>query len=99
MTHQYLKKLRSDSCYPTFRTVVALFTFAGFLFAAFVAYNSMGMFGRDRIFGLAGAVAVVILVQLGKETSFMLADIADAIIESSAKASLDPSNTAELGGR
>ena len=87
MNRQHLEAIRSDSCYPTFRGFVQVFTLLGYLGAAVFAAAGM-MSGQVGAMLIAIAIGIIaaLLVRMGKEVSLMLADIADTIIASSARA-------------
>ena len=87
MNRQYLEAIRANSCYPTFRGFVQIFTLLGYLVAAVVAIAGFftGQIGT-MILAFAGAIIAALLIRVGKEMSLMLADIADAAIDSSSKA-------------
>lgn len=87
MNRQYLEAIRANSCYPTFRGFVQIFTLLGYLVAAVVAIAGFftGQIGT-MILAFAGAIIVALLIRVGKEMSLMLADIADVAIDSSSKA-------------
>ena len=87
MNRQYLEAIRANSCYPTFRGFVQIFTLLGYLVAAVVAIAGFvtGQIGA-MLLAIAGAIIVALLIRVGKEMSLMLADIADATIDSSSKA-------------
>ena len=86
MNRQYLEALRSGSCYPTFRGFVTVFELFGYLFAAIVAAGGFISGQSGAVFlGIAGAALIALLIRVAKEMSLMLADIADATIDASAR--------------
>lgn len=86
MNRQYLEAIRSNSCYPAFRGFVKIFTFLGYLLAIGIVVAGMvtGQIGYT-ILAFVGAIIYAILIRVAKEVSLMLADIADATIDSSSK--------------
>lgn len=85
MNRQHLEAIRSNSCYPTFRGFVNVFTRLGYLCAAF--FTAGGLRSGDlgtMLIAIAIAIVAALLVRMGKEVSLMLADIADTTIASSA---------------
>jgi hypothetical protein len=87
---KYLDRIRSDSAYPAFRSVVniialLLYTVGILLLLAGVVVG-FGVGGADKNFGafIAGIVLGLFYVILGKiirEVSLMLADVADSITD------------------
>ena len=86
MNRQHLEAIRSNSCYPTFRGFVQVFTLLGYLGAAVFAAAGL-MSGQAGAMFIAIAIGIIaaLLVRMGKEVSLMLADIADTTIASSAR--------------
>jgi hypothetical protein len=87
---QYLDRIRSDSAYPAFRSVVniiALLLYAvGILLLLAGVLVGFGVGGAGKNFGalIAGIVLGLFYVILGKivrEVSLMLADVADSITD------------------
>lgn len=80
---QYLNSIRAASCYPAFRSFIAFFEGAGYLAAAIIGI--FGLFVGDGpvlLVGVVVAVIVALLVKVSAEACLMLADIADATIDS-----------------
>ena len=86
MNRQYLDAVRDRTCYPTFRAFVAIATVLAYLIAvvsAIAGFLSGGLPGG--IIGVVVALVVVLLAKVGQEVSLMIADIADATIDTAAK--------------
>jgi hypothetical protein len=89
---RYIARIRSESAYPTFRSIVSLF--AVILYVVGTLFIIGGLFGglvalaqdAGRGIGLmiVGAVVGIIYIILGKvskEAAFMLADVADSLTD------------------
>ena len=96
MNQKYLDKLRINSSYPTFRGFVNSLATAGYVLAGLIVLVAVfaGLAGGSvTSFGI-GAVMTVLGVIIGlffraaKEASLMLADIADATLDSAGKKDL-----------
>ncbi|MCW4455944.1 hypothetical protein OK348_14225 [Flavobacterium sp. MXW15] len=84
--HTHLGNLRASSCYPAFRAFIAVFTIAGYIVSAIfalVGFFSGSTFGV--LASLIGAVIIALLVKVSAEASLMIADIADATIDSTSR--------------
>lgn len=85
----FLDQLRRDSNYPTFRSVVGLFTGIGYLLAAVVALGgATAMVTTNFLVGgipLLVAVVIFVLTRLGKEIWLMVADGCDALVHMAAR--------------
>ena len=83
MNKAYLNSIRADSCYPSFRAFVTVATILGYIVAAFVA---LAGFASGEVVPVLGcivvAVVIVLIAWVGQEVSLMIADIADATIDS-----------------
>jgi hypothetical protein len=89
---QYIKRIRSESAYPTFRLLTNIFAIIFYIIGGFFAI--CGVFGgvftmtHDFVQGvvvlifspLLGALYIII-GKVAKETSSMLADVADSIMD------------------
>lgn len=86
MNRQHLEAIRSNTCYPTFRGFIQVFTLLGYLAAAVVAGVGV-VTGRPGTIAIAVGVAILIglVFRVAQEMSLMLADIADVTIDSSAR--------------
>ena len=86
---EFLELLRSDSNYPTFRSVVSFFTWIGYGMAAIVAVISVIYMVREGFvagwMGLIAAIAIFIFSRLGKEIWLMVADGCDALVRMAAR--------------
>jgi hypothetical protein len=86
MNKTYLKTIRANSCYPTFRAVVTVVTITTYVIAVVMVVAGAfitGTTGNGTIVGFyfAGAVVIALLAKAGQEVSLMIADIADATID------------------
>ena len=86
-TTNYLQKIRANSAYTTFRVVVNvvqwLFVIAGVVLIVGSFYaNDNGTF-----FGLVFGFSLILIGKVGKQSTVMLADIADATIDMASKQS------------
>ena len=81
--------MRMHSNYPTFRSVVGLFAWVGYLIAALVAIGSfismVKMNVASGLMGLAFALLLLICTRVSKEASLMLADGSDALVRMAAR--------------
>lgn len=86
MNRQHLDAVRSNTCYPAFRGVIQVFTLIGYLVAVVVAGVGV-MSGQPGTIAIAVGIAIVLALffRVAQEVSFMLADIADVTIDSSAR--------------
>ena len=85
MNKQYLEALRSRSCYPTFRTFIAIATVLTYLLAAVAAI--VGFASKQAVgiaVGIGAALLLVLLAKVAEEVSLMVADIADVTIDAAA---------------
>lgn len=83
MNSRYLSKLRSASCYPTFRAFVGFALVVGYILAASTVLVGLASGKAEGILiGLVAGVVVALLAKVGQEMALMIADIADACIES-----------------
>lgn len=83
----FLARLRADSNYPTFRSVVSVFAALGYVLAALVAIASLVALFKGGVFfiggsllGLAFALFIVVMTRMSKEMSLMVADGSDALV-------------------
>jgi hypothetical protein len=78
---QFLQELRRNSSYPTFRSFVGFATGLGYLVAAgFALAGSLTGQGGPIALGLGIAFVIGVVVNVVREASLMLADIADAAL-------------------
>jgi hypothetical protein len=86
---RFIDRLRSESHYPAFRTVVGLFYLLGLaigliaLVAACVVVWNGGV--AAGVGGVVFGIVVLILSKVGKEVSLMMADLTDATIRLAAR--------------
>lgn len=86
MKHQFLSELRSDTCYPSFRAFVGVFKAIGYLAGGAVIVACLVSGNLTAIaLGIVAAALIVLLVMAIAECSSMLADIADATIDSASE--------------
>lgn len=87
MNREFVAELRRDSCYPTFRALIAFATAVGYAIAILCA--ALGAVASTQAIGVAyqvlavaigAAVVIGILTAVMRELSLMLADIADATL-------------------
>ncbi len=77
----FLKRLRAESAYPTFRALVGLFTWLLVIIAgiavlvAWISGSAAAAIGTT-----AGSLVVIIFALAGREVALMLADLSDASI-------------------
>ncbi len=85
MNSKYLAQLRGNSQYPTFRGFVTFLSLLGYVAAALIAGAGF-MTGQafSALVGIVIGIIVGILAKTGQEVSLMIADIADATIDSAA---------------
>ena len=85
----FLDQLRAESNYPTFRSVIGVFTLVGYVLAALTAAGAVFSMAKVNIgaglLGLAVAVFIVIMTRMGKEMSLMVADASDALVRMAAR--------------
>jgi len=91
MKKNYLDEIRANSCYPTFRAVVLVATIATYLAAGLIIIA--GIIAKEFIIGAAVAIIVAIVAKVAQEVSLMIADIADATIDSASKTLKDKVQT------
>lgn len=92
----HVKRIRSSSTYPTFRSLVGIFVFLIYIFAAIcilgglvsfvvtIAKDHLDEMGPGISIGFGGIMAGLIYIVMGKvlkETALMLADIADTLLD------------------
>ena len=83
MNKAYLNSIRADSCYPTFRAFVTVATVLAYIVAALVVVAGfVSGQGGGILAGIVVAVVIVLIAKVGQEVSLMIADIADATIDS-----------------
>ena len=88
----YLKQIRADTAYPTYRGIVGVITFLGYLLI--VVYTLIGIvaslsgmrdnpaMGSVMLVGcILGAILGIVLVRFLKEVALMIADMVDSIID------------------
>ena len=86
MQNAYLKKIRTNSCYPKFRVLVTAATVVLYILAAVPTLAAVaGVVNGGSIFiiflGVVVTVIFVIFAMVAQEASLLVADIADATIE------------------
>ena len=86
---EYVQQLRSQSIYPTFRSVVGVFAVVGYVLALVVALIAVltifkGSIGAGLL-ELAGALFILVITRMGKEMSLMVADASDALVRMAAR--------------
>lgn len=80
----FIDRLRSESQYPAFRSVVGAFCLFGYVVAVLVLVGAAtgAWRGEFGVFlgGLVGAIAIGVFAKVAKEASLMLADLSDAMV-------------------
>jgi len=81
----FIDLLRTESHYPTFRTVVSLATLFGYFLAFLLFLGAVIAWWGDKAWGLGvggvmAAAAVAVVARVFKEMWLMLADMSDATI-------------------
>ena len=83
MNKAYLNSIREESCYPTFRAFVTVATVLTYIVAVLVIIAGfISGQGGGILIGIVVAVVIVLIAKVGQEVSLMIADIADATIDS-----------------
>ena len=83
MNKAYLKSIRTDTCYPTFRAFVTVATLLTYLIAALaVVVGFVSGHAGGVMISIVIAALLALLAKVGQEVSLMIADIADATIDS-----------------
>lgn len=86
MNKQYLDGLRSRSCYPTFRGFVAVITVLTYVLAALVILVGFLTGQMPAILGcIVAGVLLIVLAKAAQEVSLMIADMADATIDTASR--------------
>ena len=89
---KYIQRIRSESAYPVFRSLVSTFAVLFYIFGALLIVAGLiigfSLIAREGAAALAamfgGVIAGLICIIIGrvsKEASFMLADLADSITD------------------
>ncbi len=97
----YLNKIRSNTAYPTYRSIIGLIALLGYILAALSALGALisgfGTMGDSflagagiLIFGLIGAGAIFLGARFWKEAAIIIADIGDSITDANSKGSAAP---------
>lgn len=83
MNKAYLNSIRRDTCYPTFRAFVTVATVLAYIVAALLVVAGF-ISGQDGgiLVGIVIAIVIALIAKVGQEVSLMIADIADATIDS-----------------
>ena len=93
VNRQHLELLRSKTCYPIFRAVVAFSTAIMYLIAGIVPICVLGWVVNEfsnftivvgLLLGILLPVLIILLAKVAQEISSMVADIADATIDTAA---------------
>jgi hypothetical protein len=93
---QYLNRIRSDSNYPTYRNIIGLIAFLGYLFAAL---NGIGViiagvirmqdyFLHGLVILLGGLIVSAFIffgARFWREAALILADIGDSVIDANSE--------------
>ena len=93
----YIRRIRAESSYPTFRSAVRLISlflyilgglsmFGGIILAFFISPQGSAGIGIAAFFtGLVSGLISIAFGTIVKETAYILADIADSIVDANAK--------------
>ena len=85
-TNDFLKTIRKDSNYPTFRTFIAVMTFLIYLLAAvFFVHSANTLHISEFLLPFITTVTVVLVGKFLSEVSLMVVDIADSSIFTASK--------------
>lgn len=98
--YQYLSRIRSNSNYPTYRNIIGLITFLGYLFSALNGIGAlvagvmrMGEHFLSGLVILVGGLIVSAFIFFGarfwKEAALILADIGDSVIDANSRQSAE----------
>lgn len=91
-THEYIALLRSETVYPTWRTLVNIMTWLWYLMAILLLIGAFIGFSQSfaaGIGGIVGAIFFAIFGRVSKELAFMLSDLSDATIRIAQRAESD----------
>ncbi len=96
--HQYLKQIRSNTAYPTYRGIIASIAALGYVCAIVVgllAWIVAGLFGAADgakagaigigLLGLLLAVLIYAVTRFFREAAVILADLSDSTLEANAR--------------
>jgi hypothetical protein len=92
MNTAYLSQIRSQSCYPAFRTFVDVATVLALILSAIL--GAAGIVSSEPFamaVGVIGAGFFVLIAIVARQVSLMLVDIADATIESAGRGEITQS--------
>ena len=89
---KYLNGIRSNTAYPTYRSIIGIITVLGYCLAIITVLGTLiSGFGTMRysfiggsltlIGGLLGAALIFFLAKFWKEASLILADIGDSVTD------------------
>lgn len=84
-TEDYVRRLRSGSQYPTFRTVAGVLCLLGYLVGLVMLIGGLVSgwkfgTGAPLFIGIAVGLVIIVLSKAAKEASLMLADLSDATL-------------------
>ena len=87
---QYIKRIRSESAYPAFRLLTNIFAIISYVIGGFTILSFTGVLTAKGLTleGIVLSIATIlvgiifiIIGKVAKETSSMLADVADSIMD------------------
>ena len=92
----YLKQIRTDTAYPTYRGIIGVIVFLGYLLVTinFIAFlgggfnemkNSFGLGVFIIFFGIIVSVLGIVVVRYVREVALMIADMVDSIIDANSR--------------
>jgi hypothetical protein len=93
---EYLSQIRTNTVYPTYRGIIGVIVFLGYLIVTIDAFifliGGFGVIGKDPLAGigfmLLGVVATIlgiVMIRFMKEVALMIADMVDSITEANAR--------------
>lgn len=83
---RYLRELRGSSCYSTFRAFIGVCSVVGYCLSILIAVGAFLVGGSLIVVGgVACAVALAFIVKASSDASLMIADMADATVDASAR--------------
>lgn len=86
--HAFVRHMRGESLYPTWRKIVGLVTIVWYIVAVVALITGVASTKGSFLGVLAGigaAAVIALLARVGKELSLMLADLSDAAVRLAAR--------------
>lgn len=87
----FVIKMRDESLYPTFRSLVRITTWLIYLLAVITVFVAIFRVegGTARLGMMMGAITMAVIATAAKEAALMLADMSDATVIQAARAGND----------